>query len=129
MVVQASTVPPALQKLATTAVLASERPAGFPHVKIIRLPADLRLHTLGAVRLDFSNSHSSESASYALLRTHAAAVTLARKEEAVNTGGLYQTQAVAIRGFAVAVIAKPGATAKALLTLAVAHLRRSEGWQ
>jgi hypothetical protein len=128
MVPLATAVPPALQKLVTTPVLASEKPAGFNHVKITRLPADRRLHTLGAVRLDFSNSHLSESASYALMRTHAAAVGLARKEAAVKTGGLYQTRAVAIRRFAVAVIAKSGAKAETLLALAVAHLRRSEGW-
>jgi hypothetical protein len=119
--------PPALQKLASTPVLASERPAGFTHAKIVRLPRDPRLHTLGAVRIDFSNSHTSESASYALLRTHAAAVRLARREAALKTGGLH-TQAVAIRHFAVAVIATTSAKAKGLLTLAVAHLRRSEGW-
>src|SRR3954468_1500 len=33
-----------------------------------------RIHTLGGVRIDFGNSHASESESYALLRTHAAAV-------------------------------------------------------
>jgi hypothetical protein len=85
--------PPALERIATTPVLASERPAGFPKVKITRLAADRRIHTLGGVRIDFSNSHASESASYALMRTHAAARRLAHREAATKTGGLFHTRA------------------------------------
>lgn len=80
MLAQAPKLPPALQRISTTPVLASERPAGFPHVKVTRLAADRRIHTLGVVRIDFSNSHASESASYALMRTHAAARRLAHTE-------------------------------------------------
>ncbi|HJQ74633.1 MAG TPA: hypothetical protein VJ814_07095 [Gaiellaceae bacterium] len=121
-----TTLPPALQRIATTPVLASERPAGFPHVKITRLDADRRIHTLGTVRIDFSNSHVSESASYALMRTHAGALRLARTEATVKTGGLFHTRAVAVGRFAVGVAAATKAEAKALLALALSHLRRSE---
>ena len=37
---QAPNLPPALERIATTPVLASERPAGFPHLKITRLAAN-----------------------------------------------------------------------------------------
>jgi hypothetical protein len=89
---------PALQRIATTPVLASERPAGFPHVKVTRLAADPRIHTLGIVRIDFSNSHASESASYALMRTDAAARRLAHTEATFKTAGLFHTRAVVWRG-------------------------------
>ena len=126
MVAQAPKLPPALERIATTPVLASERPAGFRHVKITRLGPNRKTHTLGIVRIDFSNAHTSESAGYALLRTHAAAVRFARKAQAVKTGGLFHTKAVAVRRFVVAVTALTRAKAKTLLTLALAHLRRSE---
>lgn len=126
MLAQAPNLPPALQRVATTPVLASERPAGFTHVKITRLGANRRIHTLGGVRIDFSNSHGSESASYALTRTHAAAVRLAQREATVRTGGLFHTRAVAVGRFAVGVAAGTKAEAKTLLALALAHLRRSE---
>jgi hypothetical protein len=126
MVAQTPKLPPALQRIATTPVLVSERPVGFPHVKIIRLVADRRIHTLGMVRLDFSNSHASESASYALMRTHGAALRLARREATLKTGGLFYTRAVAVGRFAVGVAATTKGQAKAFLALAVSHLRRSE---
>jgi hypothetical protein len=66
MIAQSPKLPPAVERIATTPVLASERPAGFPHVKITRVAAN-HIHTLGGVRIDFSNSHASESASYALM--------------------------------------------------------------
>lgn len=125
MLAQAPNLPPALERVATTPVLASERPPGFPHVKIVRLAANRHVHTLGTVRFDFSNSHGSESASYAYLRTHAAAVRLARTEANLKTGSLH-TRAVAVGRFAVAVISTTKAKATAFLTLALAHLRRSE---
>jgi hypothetical protein len=118
--------PPALERIATTPVLASERPAGFPKVKITRLAADRRIHTLGGVRIDFSNSHASESASYALMRTHAAARRLAHREAAIKTGGLFHTRAVAVGRFAVGVTATTKDKAKTFLALALSHLRRSE---
>ena len=126
MLAQAPNLPPALQRIATTPVLASERPAGFPHVKITRLAADRRLHTLGGVRIDFSNSHNSESASYALVRTHAAARHLAHTEATFKTAGLFHTAAVAVGRFAVGVTATTRAEANALLALALKHLHRSE---
>jgi hypothetical protein len=123
---QAPKLPAALQRIATTPILPSETPAGFTHLKITRLGPNKRAHTLGIVRIDFSNSHTSESAGYALLRTHAAAIQFAHQAEAVRTGRLFYTRAVAIRRFTVAVSATTPARAKALLTLALAHLRRSE---
>jgi hypothetical protein len=126
MLAQAPKLPPALQRIATTTVLASERPPGFPHVKITRLAANRRIHTLGGVRIDFSNSHASESESYALMRTNAAARRLAHTEATVKTGGLFHTQAAAVGRFAIGVTASTRARAKALLLLALLHLRRSE---
>jgi hypothetical protein len=126
MLAQAPKLPPALERIATTPVLAAEKPAGYPHVKITRLAANRRIHTLGGVRIDFSNSHASESESYALLRTHAAALRLAHTEATVKTGGLFHTRALAVGRFAVGVTATTKAKAKTFLSLAVAHLRRSE---
>jgi hypothetical protein len=126
MLAQTPALPAALQRIAATPVLASERPAGFPHLKITRLAADGRIHTLGAVRIDFSNSHASESESFALLRTHAAALDLAHRASTIRTGGLFFTRAVAVGRFAVAVVAKTKAQAETFLALALAHLRRSE---
>ena len=126
MIAQAPKLPAALERIATTPVLASERPAGFARVRITRLAANPHIHTLGGVRIDFSNSHTSESASYALMRTHAAAMRLAHREATFKTAGLFHTRAVAIGRFAVGVTATTKAKAKILLSLAVAHLRRSE---
>src|SRR5947209_15839724 len=53
MFAQVPQLPPALQRIATTPVRESERPVGLPHLKITRLAADLRIHTLGGVRIDF----------------------------------------------------------------------------
>jgi hypothetical protein len=126
MLAQTPKLPAALQRIATTPVLVSERPAGFPQVKIIRLAADRRIHTLGMVRLDFSNSHATESASYALMRTHGAARRLAHREATLKTGGLFYTRAVAVGRFAVGVAATTKGQAKTFLALALSHLRRSE---
>jgi hypothetical protein len=125
MLAQVPKLPTALERIATTPVLASEKPAGFPHVKITRLAANRHIHTLGSVRIDFSNSHASQSASYALMRTHAAALRLAHTEATFKTGGLFHTRAVAVGRFAVGVTATTKAKAKTFLALALAHLRRS----
>src|SRR3954447_17878944 len=126
MFAQTPQLPVALQRIATMPVLASERPAGFPQVKVTRLGADGRIHTLGGVRIDFSNSHASESASYDLMRTHAAARRLAHREAAIKTGGLFHTRAVAVGRFAVGVTATTKDKATTFLALALSHLRRSE---
>ena len=126
MLAQVPTLPPSLERIATTPTLASEMPAGFTHVKVSRLAPDPRYQTLGAVRIDFSNARASESVSYALLRTNAAAGRLARTEANVNTGGLFHARAVAVGRFAIAVAAKTVQQARTLLSLALAHLRRSE---
>src|SRR5439155_5636525 len=121
MFAQAPNLPPALQRIATTPVLASERPAGFPHVKVTRLAPTRHTHTLGGVRIDFSNRHASESASYALMRTHAAARRLAHTEATFKTGGLFHTRAVAVGRFAIGVTATTRTQAKTLLALALSH--------
>ena len=125
MFVQMQTLPPALERLAKTPVLASEMPSGFSRVKIVRLAPNPTLGTLGAVRVDFVSAHTIESASYALLRTNAAALHLAQTEAKVNGGSLVRVRAVAVGRFAVAVAAETAAGASSLLHLAVAHLRRS----
>ena len=127
MLAQTPQLPPALQRIAATPVLASETPAGFLHVKITRLGPNKRAHTLGIVRIDFSNRHTSESAGYALMKTHTAAIRFAHKAATIKTGGLFFTKAIAIRRLAVAVTATTAKNARTLLALAVAHLRRSEG--
>ena len=126
MFAQTPQLPPLLERIATTTVIASEKPTGFPHVKITRLGPNKREHTLGIVRIDFSNQHTSESAGFALLTTHAAATRFAHQAATLNTGGVFHTKAVAVRRFAVAVTATTAANAKTLLALALAHLRRSE---
>jgi|SRR6478609_6198330 hypothetical protein len=126
MLAQTPQLPPELQRIATTPVLASERPAGFPHVKITRLGPNKQAHTLGIVRIDFSNQHTAESAGFALMKTHAAAVRFARQAARINTGGAFHTKAIATQRFAIAVTATTPAKAKTLLALALAHLRRSE---
>ena len=126
MIAQVPNLPPAVQRIATTPVLASERPAGFPQVKIIRLAANRHYHTLGGVRIDFSNSHASESASYALMRTHVAALRLVRAEATIATAGLFHVRVVAIGRFAIGVTATTKAKARTLLAFALARLRHTE---
>lgn len=101
-------------------------PAGFTHATVVRLAPDRRYHTLGAVRIDFTNAHMSESASYALFKTTAGATVFARTERAVRTGGLFRVQVAVVGRVVVGVTAKTSAQAKTLLALAVRHLRRSE---
>jgi hypothetical protein len=119
-------IPPPLLKLVNTPVLRSELPAGFTSAKVTRLPADPRYHTLGAVRIDFSNVRGSESASFALFTTPAQAASFARTERGVRTGGLFHVEATAVGRFVVGVTAATRTQAGRLLQLAVAHLRRSE---
>jgi hypothetical protein len=127
MLARAHVVPVVLQKIAATPVLPSEMPAGFTHAKIVRLPPTPRIHTLGGVRIDFSNAHETDSASYALLPTNTAAVRLALTEANFNAHGLFHTKAVAVGQIAVGVTSATAAGASTLLRLALAHLRRAEG--
>jgi predicted nucleic acid-binding Zn ribbon protein len=78
------------------------------------------------VRIDFSNKRTTESAGYALMKTHAAATRFAATAARVDGGSLFQVRAVAVGRFAVAVTATTSAGASALLQLALAHLKRSE---
>jgi hypothetical protein len=127
MFAQAQTLPPLLAKIAATPVLASEMPAGFTHAKIVDLRAAPQIHMLGGVRIDFSNAHETDSASYALLPTNAAAVRLARTSANFNGHGLVYTRAVAVGRIAIGVTSATAAGANRLLQLALAHLRRAEG--
>lgn len=119
-------LPPTLEKLYNAPVLRSEMAAGFHHAKVVRLAPDRRYHTLGAVRIDFTNARSSESASYALFMDVARATAFARTERAINTGGLFRVRVAVVGRFVVGVTAKTVAQAKVLLALAIRHLRRSE---
>ncbi|HEY5693520.1 MAG TPA: hypothetical protein VIR14_03350 [Gaiellaceae bacterium] len=96
-------------------------------MKIVRRGPDRRAHTLGSVTVKFSRT-SAEQTNDALLKTHAAAVRLARLE-ARDSSSAVPSSSVAIRRFAVVVMAYTARGAKTLLALAVAHLRRSEGWK
>jgi hypothetical protein len=120
------TLPPPLEKLYNTPVLRSEMPAGFDRAKVVRLAPDQRIHTLGAIRIDFSNARASESVSYALFKDVAHASVIARTERAVNTSGLFRVRVAVVGRLVVGVAASTGAQAKTLLDLALAHLRRSE---
>jgi len=117
---------PLLQRLAATPVLSSEIPAGFTHAKVLTLAPNSRIHTLGAVRIDFSNKRTTESASYALMKTNGAAAQFAKSLSHVNGGSLFYVRTVAVGRFAVAVTAVTRRGADALLQLAVAHLQRAE---
>jgi hypothetical protein len=120
-------LPPALEKLAVTPVLASEMPAGFARAKIIRLPVVARFHTLGTVRIDFSYAHGTDSASYTLTRTAADARRLVKTEEAFNTRHLVFVRAVTVGKFAIVAGGATAAKASAMLQTALAHFRRVEG--
>ena len=119
--------PPSLQRLATVPVLASEMPAGFSRTKIVRLAPNGKYGTLGAVRIDFINAHATNSESFALTKTNAAALRLAQIEARISGGSLFRVRAVAVGRFAVAVAASTARDANALLQLALAHLRRAAG--
>jgi hypothetical protein len=119
-------LPPPLEKLYNTPVLRSEMPPGFNHAKVLRLGPDRRYHSLGAVRIDFTSARASESASYALFKDVATASAFARTERAVSTGGLFRVRVAVVGRLVVGVTSKTAAQAKALLNLAVGHLRRSE---
>jgi hypothetical protein len=119
-------LPPPLAKLSDTAFLQSEMPSGFRLGTILKLPADPRYHTLGAVRFDFKNAHTSESVGYALFKTSAQAAAFSRVETRLKTGGLFRIAAVAVGRIVVGVTGQTRDQANTLLQLAVAHLRRSE---
>jgi hypothetical protein len=125
MFVQAQALPPSLERLASTPVLASEMPAGFSRAKIVRLAANLKLSTLGGVRIDFINAHTTESESYALMKTNAAAALFAQTEMKIDGGSLFRVRAVAIGRFVVGATGRTATQASNTLRLAIAHFRRS----
>lgn len=127
MFAQAQALPPPLERLATTTVLASELPVGFSHAKLVRLAPNQKLGTLGGVRIDFTSPHITESESYALMKTNAAAALLAQTEMKIDGGSLFRVRAVAIGRFVLGATGRTAAEANALLRLAVAHFRRVEG--
>jgi hypothetical protein len=118
-------LPPPLAKLAHTPVLRSEMPSGFTRATVSD-PADARYHILGAVRIDFRNVRTTESASYALFKDSAQADAFAHVEENIKTGGLFRIAVMPVGRIVVGVTAPTRAQARALLRLALAHLRRSE---
>jgi hypothetical protein len=127
MVVQTNVLPPSLEKLRTTPVLASEMPPGFTRVKVVVLPGVARVHLLGGIRLDFSNARTTESESFAFLQTPAAALALAKTAAKVNGGSLFSAKTAVVGRFMIAATAATRAGASALLQLALAHFHRAEG--
>ena len=127
MFAQAQAIPPSLEKLAATPVLASEMPPGFSRAKLVRLAPNQRLSTLGGVRIDFMNTHTTESASYALMKSNATAALFAQTEMKIDGGSLFRVRAVAIGQFVIGATGRTAAEASNLLRLAVAHFRRAEG--
>lgn len=125
MFAQAQALPPPLERLAATPVLASEMPAGFSSAKIVRLAPNQKLSTLGGVRIDFINAHTTESESYALMKTSAAAALFAQTEMKIDGGSLFRVRAIAIRRFVVGATGRTATQASNMLRLAVAHFRRS----
>jgi hypothetical protein len=125
MFVQAQALPPSLERLASTPVLASEMPAGYSRAKIVRLAPNLKLSTLGGVRIDFINAHTTESESYALMKTHSAAALFAQTEMKIDGGSLFRVRAVAIGRFVVGATGRTATQASNILRLAIAHFRRS----
>jgi hypothetical protein len=117
--------PPSLERLATTPVLASEMPPGFTRTKIVRLAANQKLGTLGGVRIDFVNAHLTESESYALMKTNAAAALFAQTEMKIDGGSLFRVRAVAIGRFVVGATGRTASEGRSLLRLAVAHFRHA----
>jgi hypothetical protein len=126
-----ASLPPPLAKLYNTPFLQSEIPSGFKQTTVLKLPADPRYHSLGAVRFDFKNANSSAtsssvSASYALFKTSARAAEFSRFEAKLNTRGLFRISATSVGRIAVGVTGFTQTQANRLLQLALAHLRRSE---
>jgi hypothetical protein len=119
-------LPPPLAKLSNTPVLRSEMPSGFTRATISELAADPRYHTLGAVRIDFRNARTSESASYSLFKNSAQAAAFAHIERNIETRGLFQIAVTTVGRIVVGVVGRTQAQAKAFLLLALAHLRRGE---
>ena len=120
------TLPPPLERLLNTPVLKSEIPAGFAHSKVTALTADTRFHTLGAVRIEFTNRSTTEAVSLALFKTQADADAFVQTARNVKTGGLFRTQVARVGRFVLTAAAATQAQAKALMTFATAQLRRSE---
>ncbi|HEX6789507.1 MAG TPA: hypothetical protein VF091_09720 [Gaiellaceae bacterium] len=127
MFAQAHALPASLAKLAATPVLSSELPPGFNDAKIFRLAPNQKLSTLGGVRIDFINAHTTESESYALMKTSAAAALFAQTEMKIDGGSLFRVRAVAIGRFVVGATGRTAAEASNMLRLAVAHFHRVEG--
>ena len=125
MFAQVQALPPSLERLATTPVLASEMPPGFSRTKIFRLAPNQKLSTLGAVRIDFINAHTTESESFALMKTSAAAARFAQTEMKIDGGSLFRVRAVAIGRFVVGATGRTATEASNVLHLAVAHFRRA----
>ena len=125
MFVQAHVLPPPLERIANTPVLASEMPPGFTRAKIVRLAPNAKLGTLGGVRIDFINAHTTESESFALMKTSAAAGFFAQTEMKIDGGSLFHVRARAVGRFVVGATGRTVSEATDLLRLALAHFHRS----
>jgi hypothetical protein len=60
-------------------------------------PANDGPSTLGGARIDFINAHATESESYALMKTNAAAALFAQTGMKIDGGTVFRVRAVAIR--------------------------------
>lgn len=118
-----TTLPPPLEKLLNLPVLRSEMPVGFKHSKASALTP--RFHTVGAVKIEFTNRSTTESVSFALFKTQAQAATFARTERGINTGGLFQIEVRVVGRVVIGAGAATRAQARALITFGVDRLRRS----
>jgi hypothetical protein len=118
-----ATLPPPLEKLLNLPVLRSELPAGFDHSKASALTP--RYHTVGAVKIEFTNRTTTESVSFALFKTHAQAAAFARTERSIKTGGLFRIGVDLVGRVVIGAGAATRAQANALLAFGLDRLRRS----
>jgi hypothetical protein len=116
-------LPPPLENLLHLPVLRSEMPAGFDHSKASALAP--RYHTIGAVKIEFTNRTTTESVSFALFKTQAQAATFARTERSIKTGGLFQIEVDVVGRVVIGAGAATRAQAHALITFGLDRLRRS----
>jgi hypothetical protein len=116
-------LPPPLENLLHLPVLRSEMPAGFDHSKASALAP--RYHTIGAVKIEFTNRTTTESVSFALFKTQAQAGTFARTERGIKTGGLFQIEVDVVGRVVIGAGAATRAQAHALITFGLDRLRRS----
>jgi hypothetical protein len=119
-------LPPPLEKVLNTPVLRSELPLGFKQSSVSALAPNPRYHTMGGVSIVFTNRTTTESVSFALLKTHAQALTFGRTERSIKTHGLFQIQVEVVGRVVIGAGAATRAQARALIAFGLGRLRRSE---